>query len=297
MPSREVALRLPLGSAVLSVGLLGLLIAAHLWTDSRLAFAQAADSLSDIFTAAALFVSMRVAAEPPDESHPIGHQRAEPVAALVAAVMAGVLAFEVLRGAGLALLGGSEPVMAFSLLAVFSIKVVAKALLAGLCARAGRRRPSPALGALYVDARNDVAVGLLSVAGFFAARWGASAWDAWLAIPVGIYVGWSGFELARENIRLLMGEAPVEERRRALESLAASVEGVRSVHGLVARYHGAELDVLIHVVVDPELSLRVAHDIGHAVEERLLREDDVCHAAAHVDVDPAEEDAGESGAL
>lgn len=290
----EVAPRLAFGGGVLSAALLGLLVVVYLRTESSLAFAQAADSLSDIFTAVALFVSMRVAAAPPDESHPIGHQKAEPVAALVAAVMAGVLAFEVLRGAAVALIDGSEPLMTYSLLGVFTLKVVLKAALAALSARGQHRRPSPALRALYVDARNDVAVGLLAVGGFFAARWGASAWDAWLAIPVGLYVGWSGFDLARENIRLLMGEAPPEERRRALEEIAQSVDGVESVHGLVARFHGVDLDVLIHVVVDPELSLRLAHDIGHAVEARLFEEGDVCHAVAHVDVEVAETDAGES---
>jgi len=45
------------------------------------------------------------------------------------------------------------------------------------------------------------------------------------------------------------------------------------------------LDVLLHVVVDADLTLRRAHDIGEAVELRLIEEGDVCHAVVHVDVD------------
>ena len=41
----------------------------------------------------------------------------------------------------------------------------------------------------------------------------------------------------------------------------------------------------VHVVVDPAITVREAHDIGERVETRLLAEDDVCHAIAHVDVD------------
>jgi cation diffusion facilitator family transporter len=283
-----------LGSAAVSVGLLGLLVAVHLATDSNLALSQAADSFSDVFTAIALFVSMRVAAAPPDEDHPAGHQRAEPVAALIAAVMAGVVAFEVLRGAITDLFGGYEPIMSYPLLGVFALKIAIKGGVIVFAMRVSRTDKSPALGALVVDARNDVLVGLLAVVGFFAARAGGSQWDAWLAIPVALWVGASGFMLARENIGFLMGEAPEPARRRDLEAIAASVPGVISVHNLVASFHGAELDVLIHVVVDPSLSLRAAHDIGHAVESKLLAEDDVCNAVVHVDVDVAADDAHES---
>jgi cation diffusion facilitator family transporter len=285
--------RIVVATAVLSVGLLGALAAVYLVSDSNLALSQAADSFSDVFTAIVLLVSMRVSTQPPDEEHPIGHQRAEPVAALLAAMMAGVLSFEVLRGAVVDLIGGYEPKLTYSLLWVFSAKVVVKSGVAVYASRVNREARSPALGALVVDARNDVAVGLVGVVGFFAARAGNPTLDAWLAIPVALWVGWAGFTLARENIGFLMGEAPANERRRELEKIAASVEGVESVHGLVALHHGAELDVLIHAVVDPGLPLRAAHDIGHEVEARLLEEQDVCHAVVHVDVDTPADDAGE----
>jgi cation diffusion facilitator family transporter len=283
-----------LGSAAVSLGLLGLLVAAHLATDSNLALSQAADSFSDVFISIALFVSMRVAAQPPDEGHPAGHQRAEPVAALIAAVMAGVVAFEVLRDAVADLFGRYEPRMSYLLLGAFALKTVVKIGVIVYATRVSRTDKSPALGALVVDARNDVLVGLLAIVGFFAARSGGSHWDAWLAIPVALWVGASGLMLARENIGFLMGEAPEPARRRDLEEIAAGVSGVVSVHNLVARFHGAELDVLIHVVVDPSISVRAAHDIGHAVEAKLLEEDDVCHAVVHVDVDVAADDEHES---
>jgi cation diffusion facilitator family transporter len=283
------AQRLVLASTVASVGLLAGLVAAFVLYGSRLALAQAADSFSDIFTASALLISVRIAAQPADEEHPLGHQRAEPIAALVAAVIAGVLAVEVLRDAIEALVNDVHPEMEGPLLGIFLLKMGIKAAVAVLCRLRHRRVPSPALAALHVDARNDVAVGLVSVVGFFAARYGWAGLDAWFAMPVALYVGWSGVDLARDNIRLLMGEAPPPARRAELVALAAEVPGVRAVHHLLARHHGLELDVLLHVEVDPELTVRQAHDIGNAVERRLLAEPDVCHAVAHVD---AEEEPG-----
>lgn len=278
---QKIVLTSTIGSAGLAAGL----VVVYVIFESRLALAQAADSLSDVFTASALLFSMRVAFAPPDASHPTGHQRAEPIAALVAAVLAGVLAVEVLRDAVLAIASASVPDLGWPLVAMFATKVAFKVGIAWWAAMKNRGRRSPALHALSVDARMDVAVGMLAVIGFFGARFGWPWLDAWLALPVGLWIGWSGMLLARENIKLLMGEAPPESRRDELMRLACEVPGVRSVHNLVARYHGTDIDVLVHVVVDPELSVRAAHDIGHAVEARLVAEDDVFQAIAHVDVE------------
>ncbi len=278
---QQILLVSTVGSLGLSIGLL----VVYLVFDSRLALAQAADSFSDVFTASALLLSMRIAYAPPDDSHPTGHQRAEPIAALVAAVLAGVLAVEVLRDAITAIVTGAVPDLGWPLVAMFGTKVAFKMAIAFWATDGQRRRTSPALHALAVDARMDVAVGSLAVLGYFGARLGSPQVDAWLALPVALWIGWSGTLLARENIKLLMGEAPPEWRREELMLLACEVPGVRSVHNLVARYHGTDIDVLLHVVVDPELSVRAAHDIGHAVEQRLVAEEDVFQAVAHVDVE------------
>lgn len=285
--SAHIASRIT-GASILVSALLALpLFAAYLWLDSKLALAQAADSFTDSFTASALLYSLRVGAAPADPEHPRGHGRAEPIAALVAAVLAGVVAIEVAREAITAMGGAQRPNMHAALAVIFGAKVIAKIAIMLLAGRHHRNSGSPALHALEIDARNDVLMGVLSLVGFFAARYGWAGWDAWLALPVACWIAAAGVMLANENIRLLMGEAPGQARQDALADIARQVPGVESVHALVARYDGTQLDVALHVVVDETLTLRAAHDIGEAVEARLMEEDDVLHAMVHVDVDPA----------
>lgn len=257
----------------------------HFVHDSQLALAQAADSVTDAFTALAFLYSLRVSALPADANHPRGHQRAEPIAALLAAVLAGVLAVEVFREAVRAVGGEVRPHMEWSLAFVFGVKVAAKTGLSLTARRSQRSGRSPALRALEVDARNDVLVGIVALAGFFGARYGSSGWDAWLAMPIACWIAASGVGLASENIRLLMGEAPPAGRQEELLRLAREVPGVESTHDLSARYDGTQLDVSLHIVVDEDLPLRKAHDIAEAVEARLMAEPDVLVAMVHVDVE------------
>ena len=268
-------------SALLLVGL----VLIYLLYRSNLALAQGADSLVDVFTAIALGWALRVSLEPPDENHPFGHHNAQPIAALFVAILAGVLAVEVMHRAFDALSGDApQPTMAWPVAGIFGAKVASRAWIAHL---AGKKhfRNAPVLRALGVDARNDTLVGLLALGGFFGARYGMPTLDMWLAFPVALWVGFSGAELAWHNIRLLMGEAPPEQRQRELREVARSFPGVRRVHQMKVRYHGEHLAMWMEIHVDAGLTVRKAHDIGEKLEGRLLEEMDVGECTIHVDSD------------
>lgn len=268
-------------TAVLS----GLFSVALFWAASRfesdLALAQASDSLVDLTGALVLAWVVTVAQAPGDERHPMGHSRAEPLGALLIAVLAGVLALEVGSAAIASLLEGAQMIPSFLLLGFFGAKVAFKGLVWTFAAR----RRGPAFSALLVDARNDCLVGVLAVFGFFGARLGTPEVDAWLALPASLWIGWSGVSLARENIDLLMGVAPDPARQKQLLSLAGSIEGVKDAHDLVAHSLGTQLSVHIHITVDGDLSVRTAHDIGEAVRLLLSEEEDVGHCSVHIDPD------------
>jgi ferrous-iron efflux pump FieF len=245
---------------------------------SQLALAQAADSLSDTMTQLVLTVSLFIAVRPPDADHQFGHQRAEPIAALVASVMIGVVSIEVLREAIGALLGEAQPELHWALPIVFGGKALLKLVLTFV----SRSGSSSVMRAIHVDSRNDVALSLLAVGGYFAARHGWPSLDAWLALPIGAWIGFSAIQLARETLPLLMGEAPSAERQHELMAVAESVEGVLRAVLLRAQHVGTHLDLDVRIEADPSCTLEDARRMGSRVEERLLEEDDVSHAMVHV---------------
>ncbi len=227
-----------------------------------------------------LAVSVFIAARPPDAEHQFGHQRAEPIAALVAAVMIGVVSVEVLREAIGALVGQERPELHWALPAVFGAKALLKLFLT-FVTRAGARSSS-VMRAIHVDSRNDVLLSTLAVGGYYAAREGWPSLDAWLALPIGAWIGISALQLARETLPLLMGEAPSIERQRELATIAESVEGVLRAALLRAQHVGPQLDLDVRIEADPCCTLEEARRLGSCVEERLLQEGDVAHAMVHV---------------
>lgn len=275
---------LSLSSLFFSALLVFALFTVYLRFDSQLALAQAADSLMDVFTATVLAFAIRVASQPKDENHPFGHSRAEPVAALITAVIAGVLAIEVGRSAIVALAQGREPMLEWPLAALFAGKLAFKSVIGLVGWRMLKKGAGPGIEALTIDARNDVLINSLALIGFFAARYGYPQLDAWLALPTVLWIGWSGWRLAADNIRLLMGEAPPHERQKELVALARTCPGVRDVPSLRAQHIGTKLHVHVEIALDETLTVRQAHDLGEAVRERLESEPDVGHATVHIDI-------------
>src|SRR4051794_27311814 len=70
-----------------NIVLAGSKLAAGIVGHSDALVADAVESLADIFSSLVVWRGLVVAAEPPDEDHPYGHGKAEPIAAAVVSVM------------------------------------------------------------------------------------------------------------------------------------------------------------------------------------------------------------------
>ena len=260
---------LVLTALFLNVVLLVFAALVYFATESQLVLAQGADSLFDLAAGVILAVSASVGDRPRDENHPFGHQRAEPIGALVTAVLAGVLAFEVLRSSVGALVLGEARTFEFSIAAVLGTKFLIKSMLYGYLARKREVRTSPALRATMVDTRNDVLATLSSLVGAGLFQFGFEWADAALAVPIAIYIGYAGIELAQENLRYLMGEAPDADAQDEIARLAAEPPGVLEVRSVRAQYLGQRLHVEVTILVPEQSSAAEAHDIALAVQRAI----------------------------
>lgn len=76
-------------------------------------------------------------------------------------------------------------------------------------------------------------------------------------------------------------EKPIEKH---IESLAARVEGVKSVHNMSNVYSNGKLFITLHAMVDPAMPLEKAHSIAEEIEENLKREIiDIENVAVHIE--------------
>src|SRR4030067_815864 len=103
-----VAFRATVINIIGNTALFALKLVGGLLSGSIALISDALNSLNDIAASIATFICVRISDKQADEGHPFGHSRAEPIAGLIIAVLAGILGFEVIREAGGGLYEGAR---------------------------------------------------------------------------------------------------------------------------------------------------------------------------------------------
>jgi cation diffusion facilitator family transporter len=252
-------------------------------SDSLAIFSETINSLTDVAASIAVLVSVRAASLAPDDQHPFGHSRAEPIAGLIVAIFTGIMGWEVLHSPLDRLTGPAEPLyIGPYALPVLVFTFVLKAGMTWYLLRRARKVHSPALRASAIDCRNDMMVAVLAMVGVGVGNLHPSV-DAVAALLIGGYIVYNAYGIGRENIDYLMGSTPSEELRREIRDRAAQVDSVRDVLEVKAHYVGSFIHVELKVLIDGDLTTRDSHDIAERAQVEVESLPAIDRAFIHVE--------------
>lgn len=257
--------------------------AAGLAFGSVALLADAAHSVADLVASVVVLVWGRDVYADPDETHPHGHQRIEPLAALFVGSVIVLLGLNLLFDSASSLI--EEPTVRFSpwLIGALLFALVDMYLLYRYTVRVNEWVDSSALAALAVDCRNDLYTTVAALVGVLGVLLGYEALDAVAGALVSFLVVYQGVEVGRENVTYLVGAAPSAAERRRVTEVLRSHPAVRGVHDVVVFYDGTDLEVEAHVEVDGCMTLVEAHDIETALAQSLRDLEDVGDVHLHLD--------------
>lgn len=257
--------------------------AAGLTFGSVALLADAAHSVADLVASVVVLVWGRSVYADPDERHPHGHQRVEPLAALFVGTVIVLLGLNLFYDSARSFVEG--PTVRFSplLVAALLFSMADMYVLYWYTTRVNETVGSSALDALAVDCLNDIYTTIAALVGVVGVLFGYPTLDAAAGGVVSVLVVYQGVEIGRENVSYLIGAAPSDaERARVIEALRSHPE-VRGVHDVAVFYDGTRLEVEAHVEVDGELTLVEAHDIETELIQSLEAMDDVGDVHLHLD--------------
>ena len=233
--------------------------------------ADGIESTLDIAGSVVIWGGLKVAARPPDESHPYGHGKAEPIAAAI--VAGGVIAAAV----GLAIQSAREIVTPHHAPAPFTlivliVVVVVKELLYRSVIRLGRNVESTAVQTDAWHHRSDALTSLAAFVGISIALLGGPGWesaDDWAALFACGLIAVNGVRLLWPAAHEIMDTAPRGGMSEAVRKAASRVPGVIEVEKCLIRKMGLHFYVDLHIGVDGVISVRDGHDIAHEVKHAI----------------------------
>jgi len=256
-------------------------IVVGLISKSTAIISDAVNSLVDVFSAISIFFAVRTSNKKPDETHPFGHDRAEPLAAFFVAILTFILGFEIAKAAVENLFNTSSHNIGIPAIVVLLLTIVIKSGMAGYYLKKGKHRP--AIKAIGVDSRNDVLVSSIALLGVVGSFYGYYKLDDVAALVISIFIFNSAYDLARENIDYLMGKCPPKKQIEKLKQKTLEIKGVKGINDVRAQYVGNKIQVEIHIEVDENISTKKSHDIGKKVQKTIEKISEINKAFIHID--------------
>lgn len=239
-------------------------------TGSLSLVADALHSVTDSASNILALLAARFSSPEPDEDHPYGRSKFEAIGALGIDAFLGVASFEILSAAVGRFFAPQPPQLRIEgLTLTLMLGVLGINLFVAVYERFWGRALASSL--LLADARHtlsDVWVTLTVLLGLAGIHfWGIPWLDQVLAVPVGLLVFWSGWEVLRENVPFLTDRVAIPPK--TLRELVLSLPGILDCHDITSRgIPGQMIFIEMHMVVEP-LDVESAHRLTEAVEQLL----------------------------
>ncbi len=244
---------------------------AGVWGNSYALVADALESATDIVTSTFVWLGLRVAARKPDENHPYGHGKAEPLAAILvsfalvgAAILIAVQSVQNIRIP-------HETPEAFTLLVLAGV-VLVKEVLFRKMNQVGSEVESSAVKADAWHQRSDAITSLTAFIGISIALIGGPGYesaDDWAALLASGLIVFNAYHIFRPSFGEIMDESPSGNWRSEIETIALTIPGVEGLEKCVVRKTGFEYFVDLHLEVNGNLTVRQGHAIAHQVKEAI----------------------------
>lgn len=253
-------------------------LVAGVWGQSSALVADAVESLADTVGSVLVWQALRVAARPPDESHPYGYGKAEAVAALAVGGMLVVAAvFIVIKSFHEIVIPHEAP--ASWTLVVLIVVVLVKEILFRFVMRGADEFDSDAARADAWHHRSDAITSVAALLGVSIAVWGPGMFgfhglvlaDEAAAILASGIILLTAIRLIRPALQELL-DAVAHDVMEQVATAARRVDGVLDVEKVYVRKSGSGYHVDMHLHVHPDLTIRVAHALAGKVKATLKSE-------------------------
>jgi cation diffusion facilitator family transporter len=224
-----------------------------------------------------------VATQEADDDHPYGHGKFETLGTLGIVGFLSISCFELLRASVAALARDVEPGAVTRLdVSVLAFTLIINAFVAWYERHEGRRLSSAFLIADAAHTRGDFLVTGLAILSLILSHVGLGRVDGALGIAVALVIAWSGYQILRQSVPVLVDARALEASELAtVVKQVGRVAEVRSVRSRSTA--GGQLFADVTIAVDGSLTVEAAHELADAVEHAIERAYGPAEVTVHVE--------------
>jgi cation diffusion facilitator family transporter len=234
--------------------------------------ADAIESMSDIIASVIVFLGLKYSTRKPDENHPYGHGKAEPLVTFVVVgfllVSATIIIIQSIKN----ILSPQLPPQPFTLIVLGAIIIIKE----GFYRFVNRRSKETDSTSLKADAwhhRSDAITSAMAFVGIVISIYfgeGFEKAEDIAALVAAFIIIYNAFLIFRPALGEIMDEHVYDEQVSKIKKFATGVPGIIATEKCYVRKSGMDYFIDVHIIVDAKITVSEGHYIGHQLKDGLM---------------------------
>jgi cation diffusion facilitator family transporter len=259
---------------------------AGIFGNSFALFADAIESLTDIFASILVLLGLKYANRPADKNHPYGHGRAEP---LITFLVVGFLVTSatIIAYQSVINIGTQHELPKLWTLFVLGPLIIWKEVSYRLVIKKAIETNSSSLKADAWHHRSDAITSIAAFVGISIALYfgkGYESADDWAALLAAVFIFYNSYLIFRPALSEIMDEHVHDELIEKIRIVAIKVDGVLDTEKCFIRKAGMKYHVDLHAIVDGNITVKIGHEIAHNLKDTLRKDiPQLGHVLIHIE--------------
>lgn len=288
MSNEKTAIRTTYFSLLGNIGLALIKGLAGFFGNSYALIADAIESTTDIFSSFLVLLGFKYAEKPPDDNHPYGHGKIEPLITFIVVAFlvtsATIIAYESIQH-----IRTPHKVPEPWTLFVLGGIILWKEISFQIVIRKSKQTQSSSLRADAWHHRSDAITSVMALIGISIALIfgeGYETADDWAALFASAFILYNSFLIFRPALGEIMDEHQYDDLIDEIRIKSLEVEGVLGTEKCFIRKSGMQFHVDLHAIVDGNISVEKGHWIAHNLKDYLRNEiPNLGHVLIHIEPD------------
>jgi cation diffusion facilitator family transporter len=244
---------------------------AAFFGNSNALMADAGESMADVLTSFIVWIGIRTSVKAPDEDHPYGHGKAEPLAAIAVATFLMIASILIASRGVERLWSPPQKPQSFTLW-VLMAAIIIKEIIYRYLKHKSDDVKSNAMLAEATHSRSDAITSFMALVGISISIYAGPRYiaaDAYSSLIASVIIAYNSIRIFRPAFDEIMDAAPPNDLIEKIKSVAEKVNGVNGVEKCQVRKMGMKYLVDMHIYVNGSLSVTEGHGISHNVKDAI----------------------------
>ncbi len=249
---------------------------------SQALIADSFNSAGDIFASLMTFIGNKIASEPNDEDHNLGHGKAEYIFSMFISISMILISAKLLYDSIITLVLGSKLQFSWFLVFVCIATILTKLFLFWYTKNAYKKHPTILLDANMKDHRNDCIITSFTLISILLTLYGIYWFDSIVGIGISIYICYTGVTIFIESYNVLMDISVDDKTKDIILDIVNSYKEIKGIDDIISTPVGNQYLIFLTIYLDGNMTTFESHKLADSLENTINGLDKIYKTVVHV---------------